>query len=169
MFIALNLIKDDFAIINSYPIIYENNTEDIPIIDQIKGNFLFKNYINSTIHFSSFDKISLKICYIVNNDSQYYYEQSYQISDIFDIFDIYKWEDFVIDDLRYLYKCAFKKDTELSDLQQIYSLLKKRYPNKININVVINYILSKLKDYKVLNTENLNIIKNNFISNIKDE
>ena len=169
MFFSINLVKNSTDIINRFPIIFENNLNDIDFIDQIKDSFTFKDYIRKNVHFSYFNNIEMFSCYIVNNDSQFYYESSYKISELFNIFDIYSWEDFVKDELKNLYETSLKRKPN-DNISDMYNDLKQRFPNKINKMVVINYICSQLKEkYNDITNDQLLFLQNNFNSNIKDD
>lgn len=167
MFVAINIIKNDSDLINSYPIIFENNIDDISVIDQIKENYVFRSFIEKNIHFSFFNKIKICLCYIADNDSQYYYESEYQLTDIFNINDIYSWEAFVKEEMKNLAKISLKVNDITDDIQEIYNRLLQKFPNKINKDVVINYICSQLKEkYPDLSLEQISYISNKFKTNI---
>lgn len=161
------MIKDNNEIINSFPIIFENIEDNRTIIEQIFDNDVFKQYVRRNIHFSYFDRVKICLCYIVNNDSRYYYEDAHKLIDIFDLDNVYQWSDFILDEMKDLYRISLKKEPESESLQEIYDKLLERYPNRINKNVVINYICSKLKEkYKELDQEKIDFISNKFKTNI---
>jgi hypothetical protein len=65
----------------------------------------------------------------------------------------------------YLYN-MYKNDVNL--IKFIYDKLLKKYPQKININLIVNYVLSKImEDYKELNQENINYIKSKLFTILK--
>lgn len=171
MFIAINLIKENDISINKFPIIFENINDESSGIDQIKDNEVFVKYIHKNVHFSDFNDLSIYICYIIDQNSDYYYENEYKVKDILNFDDIYSWEDFIKYELSILCQKSLKKDFKESSILEMYSALLNRFPNKINKYVVINYLLSQLKEKNndLFDTDKLNDIRKNFLNYIKDE
>ena len=168
MFIAINLIKDNNEAINKFPIIYENNDDVSSIVDQITSNEVFSKYISKNVSFKEFEKTTMHICYVVDTETSAYYENSLNLKDIFSMDKLYNWENYIRDSIEYLYECSYKnKPSKSESIQGIFDKIKAKYPNKINKEVVINYICSDLKEkYKFIGPQLLSNIRNDFNENI---
>lgn len=154
MFVAINLILDKDTIINSFPLIYSSLEDDISIESEFSGNEDLKNYIKSKIHFSKYNNVKLNYSFIAADESAY--EGSIDLYKLFNIVDLYGYEEFVKDELKYLYKCVFKKDLQTINPKYVYNTIYTKYPNRVNLDVVTNYIKSSIKDkYPTLKYEDI--------------
>ena len=62
----------------------------------------------------------------------------------------------------------YRNKNDVNLIKFIYDKLLKKYPQKININLIVNYVLSKImEDYKELNQENINYIKSKIFTILK--
>lgn len=168
IFVAINFLDTNQKSLFEYPIIYywDGNNN---INESLKDESLIE-VISEKITNFNFYNLSIKRIYTYFDDENNlkYQEDSIPIKDIYDIetFNLdskYLWEV-----LNFLYKCAYKKDYEEPyKFVEVYNALITKYPNKINVNVISNYIKSKLNEtYSDMPNSDINKIIKKFYEEI---
>ena len=163
---GINIINENNIILNPNlsPILFywneENGIEDELIsIDKIK---LF--LVNNCCDVNKYTKIKLYY-FLFDEETENTMNSSLDLQvllslDKFDSNELIK--SIIIDNFNYLYKCSFKTEYEFtnplefeSDIKEIYSALKTKYKEKISINIITNFIRSKLleNNFSLLNCD----------------
>lgn len=178
--ISINIVNNkNNDIINKYPILfYWDYSPEYSFIDFIKQSDEFYSYIKNRISSNqitnlSYHDLSLYICYY-NDDNLI--EKNISLQDIIalDKLDDF-WVKYICEYFKTLYINSFKtepikyKHSDTSLIIFIYQKLMSKYSsNRINDIIVINYIMSKIKeDFVNLNEYNTNIIKENLVNLFK--
>jgi len=158
--VAINIVLGDKLINPKHtPILFywdgEGDLENIIYDSQEIKNILVKN-----IHsLSDYNKTSIAYFYFYYNDEGH--EQIVEeITHVayhctIDEFGDSIYEELTFPIFQYLYKCSFKEDytndtgMTTDDIKDIYNQLKEKYPDRISLETVINYVRKKLGEQNI--------------------
>lgn len=176
--VAINIVKDNNILLNptAIPILlYWNDKQYKTIDEEIFNNENSYKYIISkcaNIEAYTLSKISFFYFKDTNNDNtEDYLEYNIDVQQLFKLSvlnseDTSFYKDYINESFKYLYLCSFKEDYEFSTnplvweecIIDIFDKLRKKYPNKISKDTIINYVRSELLQKYKLNTDNSNWI-----------
>jgi hypothetical protein len=143
-FISINIVDTNTGkIFNEYPFIWLSSYEDLET--SFLNNEDFINKLKQYITDFNLYKNSVIYTIFITEDKEII-KENYKIADKYSLSDLDLINKYINQILSYLYKCVYKENPVDLDLISIYNKLKIKHPNKINKEVISNYIQSQIRE-----------------------
>lgn len=163
--IAINFLKNNEIINkNKVPILYFWNDDD-SLTEELRSSEELQKYIFSNFSDSYSYLIGRMSIAKYNGEEERFEELHIKVQELFNIDFMTKhdsefWVNFIYNDFINLdsHSDGLDYENKIEHIQAVYEKIKRKHPNRVNKDVVVNYIFSKLNENQNINIENTNFI-----------